>query len=487
MKMVDKLINKYKNINITIKAAICFVFCSIIQKSISFITVPIFTRIMSPSEYGIYSTYLSWYSIIIILCSLNMYSCVYINDYSKEKSREKRDKIVVPMLTLSILITFIFFILYLVFHSVLSLYIKLPSIIVYLLFFQILFEIPVSFWLIEQRFEYKYKNVLLQTLFFSITNSVLGVVFVIVSNNNQSLARVISIVLTQFIIGSIVYFIFFKRSKKIFSTEGWKHILKVQIPLLPHSLSMIVLSASDRIMINSIISSAEAAIYNVAYSIGYITNVIQISLIDALKPQLYNRIKNNNLGTMQSIISSIMIFLFILIGTFLCFAPELMKFMAPDSYMNALYVIPPVAISTFFIFIYNIFSVISFYFEKTKSIMIASVLSAISNIVLNYIFIPKYGFIAAGYTTLASYILLSIFHFIIMRKTCSNNNIEPKHLNCKLIFILSIFAIFLSVFFNFIYKLFILRTIFILVLISIIFINRIKIINNIKFIIKKGD
>ncbi len=483
--MLKEIQNKYKNINITVKAAFWFILCSVIQKSISFITVPIFTRMMSPSEYGIYSTYLSWYSIIIILCSLNMYSCVYINQYTKEEIQEKKKKIVIPMLSLSLVISFTLFIVYLIFHNYINSIIKLPTILISFLFFQIIFEVPVSFWLIEQRFEYKYKNVLIQTIFLSLANSLLGVLFVSLSQNNQAIARVFSIILTQFILGSVIYYIFYKRCKLLFSTKGWKHILSVQLPLLPHSLSMIVLSASDRIMINSLINSTAAAIYNVAYSIGYITNIIQISILDAVKPQFYKKIKEKNLIDLKSTLNLIIVLLFAFITMFLCFAPELIRIMAPKEYYQAIYVIPPVAFSTFFIFLYNIFSVISFYFEKSKTIMLASIVSAVTNIILNYVLIPKYGFVAAGYTTLISYCILATCHYFIMIGVCKEKSINPNHLNMKCVIFLSIVSLIFTFLFNYAYKYSLIRLFLIIMMAIAILSFRKKISKIAKIIIRK--
>ena len=67
--MLDRMIERYHKMNVTAKASIWFVFCSLMQKGISTITVPIFTRLMSTEEYGVYSLYLSWFSILTIFTS----------------------------------------------------------------------------------------------------------------------------------------------------------------------------------------------------------------------------------------------------------------------------------------------------------------------------------------------------------------------------------------------------------------------------------
>ena len=95
-----------------------------------------------------------------------------------------------------------------------------------------------------------------------------------------------------------------------------------------------------------------------------------------------------------------------------------MALFAPKSYHEAIWVIPPVTLSVYFIFSYSLFACFEFYYEQTKFIMIASVSGALLNVVLNYIFIRMFGYVAAGYTTLFCYIVYAIGHYIFMRKIC---------------------------------------------------------------------
>ena len=69
----------------------------------------------------------------------------------------------------------------------------------------------------------------------------------------------------------------------------------------------------------------------------------------------------------------------------------------------------------YFIAVYALFVNVEFYFEKTKYTMYVSVLGAILNILLNWIFINKYGYLAAGYTTVVCYIIFSIGHYVLYR------------------------------------------------------------------------
>ena len=84
----------------------------------------------------------------------------------------------------------------------------------------------------------------------------------------------------------------------------------------------------------------------------------------------------------------------------MAFAPEVILIFAGKKYMDAIYVIPPIACSVYFIFVYSLYSTIEYYYQKTKSIALATTISAILNLLLNTVCIEKFGYYAAGYTTL---------------------------------------------------------------------------------------
>ena len=94
-----KVIEKYKTVPAAARAALWFVFASMLQKAMAFITVPIFTRIMDTAQYGLYSTYLSWSSIFTVLLTLRLESGAYTNVLGKVQNREQHNNILYyPML-----------------------------------------------------------------------------------------------------------------------------------------------------------------------------------------------------------------------------------------------------------------------------------------------------------------------------------------------------------------------------------------------------
>ena len=114
-------------------------------------------------------------------------------------------------------------------------------------------------------------------------------------------------------------------------------------------------------------------------------------------------------------------------------APEMIAIFAPEEYYAAIYVIPPVSMSVYFTYMYLCFAPFEFYYEKRIWTTIGTFTSATLNIVLNFIFVPVFGFVAAGYTTLICYIVNACMHYFFMRKVCRDYMDDVKPYNPKLL------------------------------------------------------
>ena len=191
------------------------------------------------------------------------------------------------------------------------------------------------------------------------------------------------------------------------------------LPLVPHYLSMSVLSGADRIMIRNMVAAREAGIYNLAYNISLIMTMFNTALMQTIEPWLYIKIKQKRIEDLSKVAYTTFILIAGMNVMLMALAPEVVTIFAPSTYHEAIYVIPPVAMSVYFMYAYSFFAVFEFYYEKTNLVMIATTLSAALNILLNYIFIKLFGYIAAGYTTLVCYILYAAFHYIFMRRLCN--------------------------------------------------------------------
>lgn len=477
-KKILDFLEKYKKMSVVAKAALWFTFATILQKGISFFTVPIFTRIMSKEQYGIFNVYLSWISVLTILGGLEFHNCIYINNLAKLDNDDEKNELAVSLIELSFVVTFVWLLIYVLISHFVDSIIGLPKNIIYLMFVEVFFIPVVNLWSTKQRYNYKYKKLVLWTVGQVFFNAILGLVFVLLATTkNQAFARVFSIALVQLIFGLVLIYSFFKKVHKKLITKWWKKALHLHIPLLPHSLSLTVLSSADRVMINKMVNASATALYSVAYSASMVINLIKLSITQAMTPWIYECIKNKKYESIKKVCNSIILIITSMSFLFILFAPELIFIVGSKEYYDAIYVVPPVAASVFFTFLYGMFSIIEFYFEQTQKIMFASVFAAVLNVILNYIFIPKFGYIAAGYTTLICYLFLSAFHYFVMRKAVQDNIGDIEIFDLTFIIILSIIVLFSSILFSILYSYVWLRYCLIVLLFIFIFLNKNKIID----------
>lgn len=432
--IIKSLLSRYKSIPDAAKCSIWFAICSVIQKGISLITVPIFTRLLTTEQYGEFSVYQSWYAVISIFATLNLCAGVFNNGMTKYPG--EREKYMSSMQGLSTVVTLLLFCVYLPFKDIINDLTGLSTLLMLTIFAECLAAPALAFWSARQRYEFKYIALVGVTIGVAIVSPVMGLIAVNLTEE-KGIARILSAALVNVCVGLFFYVLNISRGKKVFNKEYWAFALKFNIPLIPHYLSQIVLSHSNRIMIERMFGETEVAIYSVAYSFSLIMNIVTNSINSSYIPWTYQSIKENNLKQLKKNTSLILLGVAGISIIPVLIAPELMRIIAPAEYAEGVWIIPPVSTSVYFTFLYCLFGNIEFYFEKTKFIMIASTISALANIGLNLIFMPKFGYLAAGYVTLVCYIIYAVAHYIFMRKICKEKLNQKSVYNDKLILFIS--------------------------------------------------
>ncbi len=471
-KSLKKLIKIYVNLPVQVKASMWFVASTVLLKGISFITVPIFTRLMTTEQYGIYSIYLTWCEIFTVIGTLSLESCAYIKALTKFDPKEK-DEAQISLLELAFFVTSVLMIIILFGGKEISSLVGLPKDILLLMVLQIYFVPAVNFWSMRSRFQYKYKSLVAVSVSMSVFNALIGILFVMnLDIEHQAYGRVLSIVIVQVSYGLFLLYQLLKKTKLCVSLKYWRWGLKLHIPLLPHTLSLKVLAGADRIMINSMIGATSAALYSVSYSVAVIVNLVKTSIVDAMRPWIYTKLENKEIEDIKDVVNGILFLVSMLTLVFVAFAPEVIWIAAPSNYYEAIYCMPPVMISSFFTFLYNVFSIVEMYYEETKNIMFASIGAALLNVGLNYFFIQIFGYIAAAFTTLVCYIFLAIAHYIMMQMVLKKNGVEIQLFDQKMIFGMCILLLALMMFFEFLYSYNVLRYIVLLVIVGILIYKR---------------
>jgi len=401
------------------------------------LTTPIYTRIMTETEFGRNSLYTSWYNIVFIIVTLELASGVYTRGLIDNE--EDADAFSSSLLSLSTFSILIFTAFYFLFHGIINGFTGLSTYLMVLMLVEALLSIAYQFWSNRERVEYRYKKLVALMMTFTVLRPIAGVVAVLIADEGHQVeARVTAVVFVNLLLFGGLYISVLKKGKCLFNKKYWKYALAFNIPLIPHYLSQTLLEQTSRIMIDKYCGSAEVAYYSVASSLATVMIVFNSAISSTMNPWIYRSIKNKEYRKIGNVSYIILFMIASLNLMMVAMGPELLKILAPGSYGAAVWVIPPIAVRVYFMFLYNLFATFEYYFGKTKFVSIATVFSALANIGLNAIFVPMFGFVAAGYVTLVCYILYAMAHYIFMRRVCSQHLDGCKIYNFKIILLIAL-------------------------------------------------
>lgn len=425
MERISNLLSKYNSMPIVAKATFWFLFCNITQKAISMMTIPVITRLLSPTEYGLYSVFVSYGTIFSILCTLHAGGNGYY--VGMKKYGEDKQKYTSSVLGLIILLTTFLLGLFLVARNIFVQYTGLNVLVIFFMFAWIYGQSAIDLWFVENRYEYKYRPIVICTVLIAISTPIIKLISIFLFGKigiNKSLGAIVGYVVPVVIAGVASWIAILTKGKKLYDKKYWKFVLVFNIPLIPYYLSQSLLNQADRIMIERIDSVSSAGLYSVAYSLAMAISVINNAIHSTFSPWQFQTMKKEEY---QRIAKTINIIMGAVVGVHLLLilvAPELMRVFAAKEYYDAIYVVPPVTIGVMLIWFTQIFINVEFYYEKNKLIAISSVLSATLNVILNAIAIPRFGYLAAAYTTLICYSTNMMFHGAVAVKLTKKMQIE---------------------------------------------------------------
>lgn len=475
---IHTILNKYRSLSAPLKATIWFTFCSIVQRGVSLITVPIFTRLLTKEQYGVYSLYQSWYTILSVFATFNLY--MGVANTGVVKYEKDSNGFISALQSLTTVIGLVAWGIYSLNTEFWNNITGLSTILMEVMFLEIFFSLGISFWSVKQRCRYKYRLLIVITLLIAILSPILGI-WGVMQTSHKAEARIIAFVIVQGLFGGFLYFSNIRDGKKIIDMSYYKYSLTMGIPLILHYLSQSILSQSDRIMISRMAGNDKTAIYSVAYGVSSIMLIVTNAINNSFHPYEMKMIRDKKYSSLKQTTN----FLVITVG-FLCvfaslFGPEVITILGGSQYSQAKWVMPPVTLSVYFMFLYPLFGNIEMYYGKTKIVMFASLIAAALNIILNYIFIPIFGFVAAGYTTLLCYIVYSFVHYIAARHVMKkiNENIKEVY-NLEFIFAFSFFLLIIGVMVALIYTKVFIRIILVGFILGMGIINRKQLLKIIK-------
>lgn len=394
-----------------LKSGIWYTIANFFLKGVNFISIPLFTQLMSVKEYGVINNFSAWVYIVTFFVGLNLNSAISNANFEFKKNI---DRFMSSVLFLSILVFILITSIIMIPVMILNLDYGLSNLIIFNVLLQSFATFVVSYKSAYYMIRNQYiKNIIL-SFWSTLANFGTSVFFMMLFyKSSPDLGRIYGSTVGLTILAVVIIIDIISRGKKLIQMVYWKYAIKLSVPIIPHSLGNILLSQFDRIMITQYLGDKSAGIYSFSYNISTVINVLWLSLNNAWIPWFYTKMqekKYNNIKKTMGIFIQIFSVL-TLVSINILF--DIGKIMGNESYIEGLGMIFPISLGYFFIFLYGFPVNTEFFYKKTGFIGVITSISAILNILLNIYFIPRFGYVAGAYTTLVTFVFQFICHLIM--------------------------------------------------------------------------
>lgn len=413
-----KLWKRINSVDENVKATFVFAVASFASSGINYIVTPIFTRLLTPDEYGVISVYNSWYSIVRVFASLTLVFPGILN-VGLHEHKGNRWKYLSTMLGLTTCATLVLGFLYALFWKQIGNFINLSPPLMVTMLLTCLTAPATTFWTYKQRYEYQYRATFFVSVGSALIAQTVSVTAVILAGRyvvDLAMIRIWSAGIVNIAVASALFIYICHMGRKFIDLPVWRSTALVALPLIPHYIGSTILSNTDKIMISHMVGNDKAGIYSLAAILSAIGVLLWQAIGVTFSPFLNTKLAERKFDETKSAVKPLLSFVGIFCIIAALAAPEIIRILATKDYLEGIYVVPPVAAGIFIHAQYDIFAGVSFFHKRSKGIMLATLTAAIVNVVLNVIAIPTIGYLAAGYTTLISNLTLTGMHYIISRR-----------------------------------------------------------------------
>lgn len=379
-----------------------------------FLSTPVFTRLLSTSEFGQVVLYNSWSTVIGIFATLSLSAGVYYN--AMLEFADDLDAYTSSMIGLTTVSVLVCFLMVVAVYGLSGDFTGLGLPLIGFMFVALLFNAVLMFWRARERFHYRYRLV----VGISIPSSLIGILAAIALvawiPAHRVESRIVAAVLPALAVGMVFYVLLVRKGGKFYSRKYWGYALAMNVPLLPHYLSQAFLLQFDRFAIERASGKADVGIYGLAYAVAMGITLFWTAINASWLPWMLRKLREGKIEEIAVRAKDLTGVVALVCILFSLVAPEIVHLLAPQSYGAAATVVPALLFASFLQFAQSIFLNVQFFRKRSTAIMACSILAALMNVSLNLWLIGIFGFSAAAYVIAASQLFQLAFHYVVVRR-----------------------------------------------------------------------
>lgn len=417
-----------KKINPLLKSSIIYIVATIIGQGMTFLGIIVFTRLMDQNDYGLYSTYYAYVSVVTVLIGANLHYALN-NAYIDKKNRIKEFR--KSVLCLSFVIMILSSVVVLLAGKILLNEFSVFIIVMLLLHSYGFFVINYRMYSANMENDYKRKQWLLILPY--AFQLIIPILFMLFLSQTSFEIRVIGSAVGVCGIAVLLFIEMMRYKGKLIDINDWKYALSIALPSVVMSISYMLMQQCDKVMITNICGSSDTAVYSVIYYLGYAIIAVDQAVAPVRQAWIYQKLDEQDVHEAGNIQKWYLVVIAILTTGLIMAGPEVVKIIAPSSYWQFEYIVPFV-VSACMMMLYRFYTEITLFYKKNMILSMCVCVCAIINIILNAVLIPRAGAVAACYTTVVSYFLLFILTGIVSGK-CMKHIYSKKVFLCFILWI----------------------------------------------------
>lgn len=397
------------------KAGIFYIVGQLFIRGITFLTTPIYTRLLSKAQYGEIRVYESWLLIMVPVMSLCLFRSV---DRAKYDMGEKYNEYVSSVQTLSYLSITGFFGLCMLFRPQMQKFWGMTDVMFFMAFLYVFGYTSILFMQRREKQMMRYKASIFITTVTIVPATVLSIFLIYLGRVNGYTDKLVELRVWGFYVpqvlgGLLVAVLLWKQGGKFIRREYWKYALKYSLPLIPEMLSIQIMNQADKIMIQFLVGYEYTGIFALGTTISFIIWIVEDSVWNAFLPWMYEKISAGETEDIENPWTILMHGFGILSWFLVALAPEIVAVLGSSEYRMAIFLIAPMVTGTLLRFYSYIYTAIQNYYKKTAYVAAGTIITMVINVILNYVCILRFGYMAAAYTTAASYFILLVMQGLL--------------------------------------------------------------------------
>lgn len=388
----------------------------IAPRIISFLLLPVYTRYLTPAEYGIQSYTNTIISFLFVLgtLALNSFALRFYFVWNEDKDRRRlMGSVVTAIAGMNIFILVLACILFP--YLIDKFHVQVPwkpffKLAIIANFFDSFSIVPLVIYRVRQEALTFVKMNLGKTLLLVALN-LFFVVYLQIG--------LIGVYYATLCVNVFYFFIYVRIIRKYAGLHIDFSIIKkgirYSLPLIPGALAYLILSVSDRIILERNVSLSQIGIYNVAYTMSLALNIIIQSVYKAIEPEIFQRYgKTGYYDFLKRIQKCFFVLIYVMALCICLFSQEVFSFMTSENFHGGYKLVPLLIIGVVMTGQNVLYSSILSAEKKTKAVGGATIAGAISSILFNLILIPKWGVYAAAVSSGLSFTIMNILLFVKM-------------------------------------------------------------------------